>query len=153
MTRFFFLSLALTALAGCVTPAAPVRPANTAPLPGRELDVPPSNVAPEDDVRLGGLSLIGTWAAIEVVGDAEATNDLDRGQLTQTLLIRPRGNAVLTGVDRRASGEPVAFGGEVRGSVITFVGMSGTGRLSVEGRRLHLLDPRGRTTVFARVGR
>ena len=68
-------------------------------------------------------------------------------------MIRPQGHAVLTGVDERASGEPQAFGGTAHGDRLAFAGLSGIARLSVQGRRLLLHDPRGRTTVFVRVGR
>jgi hypothetical protein len=97
---------------------------------------------------------VGTWSAIEIDGDADATRDLGRGIMEQTLIVRRRGAAILTGHDRRdGSGEPVTFGGTVRGDLLMFEGLSGAARLTMRGRRLLVHDPRGRTTVFARVGR
>jgi hypothetical protein len=146
------LAILALALAACATPAPTTGgagPISTEPepRPARPLD-------PEEDVRLGGESLVGTWSAIEIDGDEAATRDLGRGIMEQTLIIRRRGQAILTGHDRRdGTGEPVTFGGTVRGDLLMFEGLSGAARLTMRGRRLLVHDPRGRVVVFARVGR
>jgi len=149
MTFRTFVAALVVALAGCATPAprGPVAPAPGEPArPERPVD--------SDDPVLGGMSLAGTWSAIEIEGDARATRDLARGVLEQTLIVRPGGNAILTGHDRReGSGTPVTLGGQIEGDLLTFAGLSGAARLSMRGRRLVVRDPRGRTTVFVRVGR
>jgi hypothetical protein len=147
--RLCFLGLLVT-LAGCATPSATSggRPStHPEPTPTRPLD-------PAEDVRLGGVSIVGTWSAIEIAGDEAATRDLARGIMEQTLIVRRRGAAILTGHDRRdGTGEPVTFGGTVRGDLLMLEGLSGAARLSMRGRRLLVNDPRGRVVVFARVGR
>lgn len=154
MTRALPLAAALALAAGCMTPEPASRPAHTEPAARPASPARPAPASTAADVRLGGISLVGTWAAVVVRGDAAATRDLERGLLEQTLIIRPGGHAILTGADRReGSGAPLAFGGEVRGDRLAFAGMPGAGRLQVQGHRLLLHDPRGRTTEFARVGR
>ncbi len=149
MSRALIIALA-AGLAGCATPTATRRPL---PVPA-ESEPPARSDTGDDDVRLGGASIVGTWAAIEIVDDVAATRDLNRGIMEQTLLVRRRGTVILTGRDRReGTGSPVTFGGQIIGDRIAFAGLSGEARLSMRGRRLLLHDPRGRTTVFARVGR
>jgi hypothetical protein len=156
--RGLYAPLALglvAALVGCVPPATttPGRRPTATPTRPVERTIPERDLDPNQDVRLGGISLVGTWAAISVVDDDDATNDLERGVLEQTLLIRPRGTVVLTGVDQRASGTRQSFGGQITGNILTFQSLPGAARLTVQGRRLQLLDPRGRTTVYVLVGR
>jgi hypothetical protein len=99
-----------------------------------------------------GVSVLGAWTAVEVVGDAQATRDLSDGTLEQTLIVSSNGRAVLTGVDHRAGSGPVTFNGRITGSRIAFTGMEGAGTLLMSGRRLLLRDPSGRSTVFERNG-
>lgn len=99
-----------------------------------------------------GTSILGAWSAVEVVGDALATRDLADGTMEQTLIVGSNGRAVLTGVDHRAGGTPVAFTGRITGNRIQFAGMEGAGVLLMSGRRLILRAPTGRSTVFARGG-
>lgn len=135
--------LALAALvAGCSStrpPAAPGAPGDTA--------------AARGDVTLDGVSILGAWYAVEVVGDPQATDDLADGTMEQTLIVRSNGRTVLTGVDRRAGGSPVSFNGRVTGSRVQFTGMEGAGTLLMSGRRLLLRSPDGRSTVFERGSR
>jgi hypothetical protein len=139
------------ALAACVAPVATRPPAPGSPTepadPSRPIDR-------DEDVRLGGESIVGTWSAIAIEGDDAATRDLNRGIMEQTLLVRRRGSVILTGRDRReGSGAPVTLGGQIHGDRMTFAGLPGAAALSMRGRRLRVQDPRGRVTVFARVGR
>ena len=136
------LLLVLGPLAGCGGVAAiPPGVPGEAPPPGET----------GADVRIDGVSVVGAWRAVAVQGDAEATRDLESGTLQTTLTIAPGGGATLTGVDRRAGGEPVTLRGRVEGRRLAFEGRPSSGILRVEGRRLLLEDPFGRTTVYARV--
>lgn len=108
-------------------------------------------IAPDRDVRLGGTSIVGRWSAVEVVGDAVATADLRRGALSVTLAVNPTGHVILRGTDlRQDDGRPTAFSGRIDGRRARFRGLDGEAELALHGRRLHLVDPRGRQTVFVR---
>jgi hypothetical protein len=107
-------------------------------------------VAARGDVTVDGVSVLGAWTAVEVVGDAQATRDLEDGTMEQTLLVGSNGRVTLTGVDRREGSGPVSFSGRVTGSRVQFTGMEGAGVLLMSGRRLILRDPGGRSTVFVR---
>ena len=110
-----------------------------------------AQVAPHRDVRLGGRSVVGRWEAVEVVGDAVATADLRRGALTTTLVVNPTGHVILRGTDRREGrGAPSAFSGRIEGGRVQLRGLAGTAELALLGSQLHLVDPRGRQTVFVR---
>lgn len=149
--RAFATAVLVGLAAGCATPAPTV---SDAPISTHPEPTPTRPLPADEDVRLGGTSIVGTWAAIEIEGDQAATRDLARGILEQTLIVRRRGQAILTGHDRReGTGDPVTLGGTVNGNLLTFHGLSGAARLSMRGRRLVLSDPRGRVVVFARVGR
>ena len=104
------------------------------------------------DVTVDGVSILGAWHAVEVIGNAQATRDLEEGRMEQTLIVSSNGRAVLTGVDRREGEGPVAFNGRITGSRVQFAGMEGSGTLIMSGRRLVLSDPTGRRTVFVRGG-
>ena len=136
------LSVVLLAAAGCAAPRAPAPPP-----PGVGED---PEVTLRGDVMVDGRSILGAWYAVEVVGDATATRDLESGTMEQTLIVSSNGRAILTGIDRREGGDPVAFTGQVRGSSIRFAAMEGAGTLLMSGRRLVLRDPNGRSTVFVR---
>ena len=108
-------------------------------------------VAPDRDVRLDGQSIVGRWHAVEVVGDAAATADLRRGQLTTTLVVNPTGHVILRGTDRREGrGAPSAFSGRIEGDRLRLGELPGEAEVALVGWRLHLVDPRGRRTVFER---
>jgi hypothetical protein len=109
-------------------------------------------VTARGDVTVDGVSVLGAWRAVEVVGDAQATRDLQNGTMEQTLLVGSNGRATLTGVDRREGGGPVSFSGRITGSRVTFAGMEGAGTLVMSGHQLVLRDPGGRSTVFVRSG-
>ena len=100
------------------------------------------------DVTIEGVSILGTWYAVQVLDDAQTTRDLEVGTMEMTLLVQPNGRSILTGVDRREGSGLVSFPGIVEGNRISFEGMDGSGTLSMSGRRLILLDPRGRSTVY-----
>lgn len=110
-----------------------------------------AQILPERDVRLGDVSVVGRWTAVEVVDDPGATADLRQGALTTVLVINPTGHAILRGTDRRnGNGAPAAYSGSVSGNRLRFRSLPGTAELSLVGRELHLVDPRGRRTVFLR---
>lgn len=110
-----------------------------------------AQVSPERDVVLDGRSVVGRWQAIEVVGDAAATADLRRGLLSTVLVVNPTGHAILRGEDRRGeAGRPTRFTGYVHGDRLRLPALAGEAELALYGRRLHLVDPRGRRTVFVR---
>ena len=108
-------------------------------------------LAADRDVRVDGESVVGRWAAVEVEGDRRATADLARGTLTTVLVVNPTGHVILRGADtRQGRGAPAAFSGTVAGGRLRFNGLDGEALLERHGRRLHLVDPRGRRTVFVR---
>lgn len=110
-----------------------------------------AQVVPDRDVRLGSRSLVGRWSAVEVVGDAAATADLRRGALTTTLVVNPTGHVILRGTDQQEGrGAPSAFSGRIEGDRIRLRGLPGEAEVALFGPRLHLVDPRGRRTVFVR---
>ena len=110
-----------------------------------------SAVLPARDVRIDGQSVVGRWQAIEVARDPAATADLQRGALTMTLVVNPTGHAILRGTDRREGrGAPSAFSGRLVGSRLELTGLHGAAEVEMFGWRLHLIDPRGRRTVFVR---
>lgn len=150
----FLLAFTLAACAPAERAAGPTAPVWSAPEAGDDATAPPPSPAPptDDDVRIGRQSILGAWHAVAVVDDPEATRDLETGVLETALLVGPYGQAVLTGTDRRAGGAPSTFGGQIAGSRITLRGLGGDGTLSLEGQRLLLRDPRGRTMVFVREG-
>lgn len=111
----------------------------------------PSTVRPDRDVMVDGQSIVGRWTAIEVARDPGATADLQRGTLSMTLVVNPTGHVILRGTDRRESqGRPSAFSGRLAGNRLELAGLPGAARVEMFGWRLHLVDPRGRRTVFVR---
>lgn len=113
-----------------------------------------AQIAPGRDVVLDGESVVGRWTAIEVPDDAGATADLARGTLTTVLVINPTGHVILRGTDtREGQGAPASFSGEVVGGRVIFRDLPGEGEISRYGQQLHLVDPRGRRTVFVRMRR
>lgn len=110
-----------------------------------------AQVVPSRDVRLDGVSLVGRWTAVEVVGDRGATADLARGTLSTVLVVNPTGHVILRGADRREGrGAPALFTGVLVDDVLRLRGLPGEAEVQVVGRRLHVVDPRGRRTVFVR---
>ncbi|WP_412062176.1 hypothetical protein [Rubrivirga sp. IMCC45206] len=110
-----------------------------------------AQIAPDRDVRLGGVSLVGRWTAVEVVGDPGATADLARGTLSTVLVINPTGHVILRGADRReGQGAPALFTGVLVEHVLRLNGLPGEAEVQLVGPRLHVVDPRGRRTVFRR---
>ena len=124
---------------------AAVPPQRPAPAAGGAAPAPPPS-----DVRLDGVSILGGWYAVEVLDDPAATRDLEAGTLEMTLLVGPNGRATLTGHDRREGEGPVTFSGRITDNKIAFEGMEGAGTLLLNGRRLILRDPRGRSTAYVR---
>ena len=113
-----------------------------------------AQIAPDRDVVLDGESVVGRWTAVEVSDDPAATADLARGTLTTVLVINPTGHVILRGTDtRQGRGAPASFSGEVIGDRVVFRDLPGEGEVSRYGRELHLVDPRGRRTVFVRARR
>ena len=113
-----------------------------------------AQIAPDRDVVLDGESVVGRWTAVEVAGDAAATADLARGTLTTVLVVNPTGHVILRGTDtRQGRGAPASFSGEIAGRRVVFRDLPGTGELARYGAELHLVDPRGRRTVFVRLRR
>ena len=105
----------------------------------------------ERDVVLDGASVVGRWYAVEVTGDHRATADLSRGALTTVLVVNPTGHVILRGADtRQGRGAPAAFSGYIVDGRVRFAGLDGEALLERRGRTLHLVDPRGRRTVFVR---
>ena len=151
MRSLLFASLAIALLAtGCSqTQELTSRPP---PAPALVVNTPDEQGAGFRDVTLEGISILGTWYAVEVLEDAEATRDLEVGTMEMTLLVQPNGRSTLTGVDRREGSGRVSFTGIIEGNSISFDGMDGSGTLSMSGRRLILRDPRGRSTVYEQGG-
>lgn len=118
------------------------------------LVLPAAARAQTGDVALGGRSVVGRWVAFDVVGDAEATRDLQSGALQKTLAVNPGGHVILRGIDRiRGRGAAASFSGRLFGETIAFRDLAGTARLAFDGRRLVLTDPAGRQTRFVRARR
>ncbi|MEM0962308.1 MAG: hypothetical protein AAGK21_07235 [Bacteroidota bacterium] len=106
---------------------------------------------PDRDVRLDGQSIVGRWSATHVVGDADATRDLARGTLSTVLVVNPTGHVILRGADRReGQGAPASYSGRLDGRRLTLTALPGAAEIALFGDRLHLVDPRGRRTVFVR---
>lgn len=117
----------------------------------RLANAPAAPPSAERDVVLDGVSVVGRWHAVEVDGDAQATADLARGTLTTVLVINPTGHVILRGTDtRQGRGAPASFSGYVVNGRLRFSGLEGEALLDRHGRALHLIDPRGRRTVFVR---
>lgn len=107
--------------------------------------------APAGDVRLGGISLLGTWDAIGAPDQPDVDRDLRNGMLTRVLVINPRGRVTLSGVDRRAGTGHVTFQGRIDGERLTFAELPGTATVSVRNpSMIEVRDPRGNRTVYRR---
>lgn len=136
----------LLALIGC----AP------APPPAERVSASPRGAAagaPERDVVVDGVSVVGRWRAVEVADDPQATRDLRDGTLEIVLVVNPTGHAILRGADRRdGGGTPAAYSGRLDGDRLALRGLPGAAHVAVWGRHLVLDDPRGRRTVFVRLG-
>ncbi|NNF58402.1 MAG: hypothetical protein HKN04_09180 [Rhodothermaceae bacterium] len=141
-----FLVLAVVT-AGCATPERTTGPGRAATPPSAPS---PAEAPPPSDVTLDGVSILGAWYAVEVIGDSDMSEDLRAGTLEMTLIVGPNGRATLTGNDRREGSGPVTFSGRITDNRIVFEGMDGAGTLLMNGRRLVLRDPRGRSTAYIR---
>ena len=132
---------------GCATPERTAGPGRAATPPSSS---EPAEAPSPSDVTLDGVSILGAWYAVEVIGDSDMSNDLRTGTLEMTLIVGPNGRATMTGTDRREGSGPVTFSGRITDNRILFDGMDGAGTLLMNGRRLVLRDPRGRSTAYIR---
>ena len=137
------LPLAACASSGPVRTVSPRIESESAP------DVFPSAV-PDDAQSVIARTAVGRWIAVDVVGDAAATRDLERGTLEKVLVVNPGGHVILRGTDRAQSADPVSFSGTLAGRVLTFADLPGAAILALDGTRLVLVDPSGRQTRFIR---
>jgi hypothetical protein len=139
-TPTLFLTLALLA-AGCATP----RP--EAP----RTDPPPRETSADRDVILDGVSLLGVWNAVGALDEPDVDTALRSGDLTETLVVSPRGRVTLSGEDRDAGTGRMSFEGRITGDRITFDDLPGEGRITVRSDgRIVVADPRGNRTVYER---
>ena len=97
-----------------------------------------------------GEAAVGRWLAVEVVGDAASTRDLQRGALEKVIVVNPGGHVLLRGVDHAAGGGAVSYFGRLAGRVLTFADLPGAALLSLDGTRLMMTDPTGRVTAFVK---
>lgn len=148
MRIFRYSPVALALLVVGCSQTQPVAEQSAPPGTASVNNPPPGGGAGIRDVTIQGVSILGTWYAVEVLEDAGATHDLELGTMEMTLLVQPNGRSTLTGVDRREGDGRVSFNGIIEGTRISFDGMDGNGTLSMSGRRLILRDPRGRSTVY-----
>ncbi len=123
---------------------------------GSAVVVPPSSsdassAAPDGDLLLDGVSILGEWTAVGALDEPEADRDLRTGLLVKSLVLQPDGGATLTGEDRRAETGPVVYDGRVSGDRIEFDGLPGAALIALRSDgRLVLTDPRGRRTIYER---
>lgn len=123
--------------------------AGSAPTPALPARVQPAEPGAVDQ-RTDAVA-VGRWIAVEVRGDAEASEDLRRGRLEKVLVVNPGGHVILRGVDRvRGGGAASSFSGHLSGDAVTFADLPGVARLALDGRRLVMTDPAGRQTHFIR---
>ena len=106
--RLASLAIALLATGCSQTQELTGRPP---PPPAPVVDAPDEHGAGFRDVTLEAVSILGTWYAVEVLEDEEATRDLEVGMMEMTLLVLPGGRSTLTGVDRREGSGRVSFTG------------------------------------------
>lgn len=105
----------------------------------------------ERDVIVDGVSILGVWHAIGALDEPDVDNDLRSGVLTESIVVNPRGRAVLSGEDARAGTGRQSFEGQIAGDRLTFDGLPGTARIAVRNDgRLVITDPRGNRTVYER---
>lgn len=134
------LLLAFLSLIGCAPTHATLDPE------------PPTDSAGEQHLPEDDGSVYGTWYAVEIRGDAQATRDLREDILERTLIIRHRGQVILTGVDRRVNNDPITYAGDLIGNQVYLRGLSGSATVRREGPHLTLTTPGGETTVFLPYG-
>ena len=140
-----FVTLVL-ALAGCATQSSTVQTGGTS---GGDPMQRPEIV--ERDVIVDGVSLLGVWKAIGALDEPEVDDDLRRGLMTETLVVNPRGRAVLSGEDDRAAAGHLSYEGQISGNLLAFRDLDGAARLNVRSDgRLIVTDPLGRRTVYER---
>lgn len=103
------------------------------------------------DVVVDGVSILGVWNAVGALDEPDVDDDLRSGMLTETLVINPRGRAVLSGEDARAETGRQSFEGHISGNRLTFDGLPGAATIAVRNDgRLVVTDPRGNRTVYER---
>ncbi len=122
-------------------------------LPGCTATGSTAEVAPEGDVVIDGVSVLGAWEAVGAPDQAGVDADLRNGALTRRLVFNPYGRVTLSGEDRRAGTGLTAFRGRVSGRTVTFEGLDGTARVATRtDGTLVLTDPGGNRTVYRRQG-
>jgi hypothetical protein len=136
-----FLLLLAALVTGCATsqPDAP------------RTDTTPREPIAERDVILDGVSLLGVWNAVGALDEPDVDADLRSGDLTETLIVNPRGRVTLTGEDRDADTGRMRFEGRITGDRIAFDDLPGEGTITVRSDgRIVVTDPRGNRTVYER---
>lgn len=114
-------------------------------------DTTPREPVAERDVILDGVSLLGVWNAVGALDEPDVDADLRSGDLTETLVVNPRGRVTLTGEDRDAGTGRMSFEGRITGDRIAFADLPGEGTITVRSDgRIVVTDPRGNRTVYER---
>ena len=148
--RFLSLFPALLLLAGCASTSSPSTSGTSGPS-GERGDPMQRPEIVERDVIVDGVSILGVWNAIGALDEPDVDDDLRGGVLTETLVVNPRGRAVLAGEDDRADTDRQSFEGQIDGNRLAFDGLPGVATLTVRSDgRLLMTDPRGRRTVYER---
>ena len=100
------------------------------------------------DVTLEGISILGAWQAVEVIGSTRDTRALESGTAALMLIIAPNGRATLTGKsDREGS---FTRSGRITENYLALTGIEGRALLLLNGPRLVVREPDGRSTAFVR---
>lgn len=114
-------------------------------------DTTPTETVDERDVILDGVSLLGVWNAVGALDEPDVDDDLRSGDLTETLIVNPRGRVTLSGEDRDAGTGRMSFEGHITGNRIAFDDLPGEGTITVRSDgRIVVTDPRGNRTVYER---
>ena len=100
------------------------------------------------DVTLEGVSILGAWQAVEVIGNTRDTRALESGAAALTLIVAPNGRATLTGKSR--SQDSFTRSGRITDNYLTVAGIEGRALLLLNGPRLIVREPDGRSTAFVR---
>lgn len=138
MRRLLLAALLLPLLPGCASSGASSDPMSRSEIVER-------------DVIVDGVSILGVWHATGALDEPDVDADLRSGLLTETLVINPRGRAVLSGEDERAAVGRESFEGQISGSRLAFRGLDGAATIAVRSDgRLVVTDPRGNRTVYER---
>ncbi|NNF58403.1 MAG: hypothetical protein HKN04_09185 [Rhodothermaceae bacterium] len=100
------------------------------------------------DVTLDGTSILGAWRAVEVIGRRQDTRALETGATELMLIVAPNGRATLTG--KSSSQDSFTRSGRITENYLTFAGIEGAALLLLNGPRLVVREPDGRSTAFVR---